>query len=124
MGMESVRAKIQKGNQGRKTDCQWVRWRIRCQKGPEGESGAGVGGVGLRSGVRSAFRGRLEDQRKGRRSGGEGRSAHLTHLRREAMVSSPRWAEGAPLISTLAAAEGLDGVGSQLGVCSTAVEAQ
>ena len=46
MGMESVRAKIQKGNQGRKTDCQWVRWRIRCQKGPEGESGAGVGGVG------------------------------------------------------------------------------
>lgn len=78
----------------------------------------------LRSGVRGVFRGGLEDQRKGSRSEREGRSAHLTHLRREAVVSSPRWAAGAPSISTLAAAEGLDGVGSQRGVCSTAVEAQ
>lgn len=119
--MESVRAKIQKGHQGRK-DCQWRRWRIRYQTGPEGESGAGGGGggAGLQSGVRGVFRGRLEDRRKGSRGGREGRSAHFTQLRREAVVSSPRWAAGAPPISTLAAAEGLDGVGSQRGVCSTA----
>lgn len=70
--------------------------------------------------MRGVFRGRLEDRRKGSRGGREGRSAHFTQLRREAVVSSPRWAAGAPPISTLAAAEGLDGVGSQRGVCSTA----
>lgn len=72
--------------------------------------------------MRGVFRGRLEDRRKGSRGGREGRSAHFTQLRREAVVSSPRRAAGAPPppISTLAAAEGLDGVGSQRGVCSTA----
>lgn len=53
-----------------KTDCQWGRWRIRCQMGPEGERvngaglGVGGGGWGLLSGVRGVFRGRLEDERK------------------------------------------------------------
>lgn len=60
--------------------------------------GWGGGGGRLLSGVRGVFRGRIEDQRKGSRSGRERRSAHLTHLRREAVVSSPRWAAGAPSI--------------------------
>ena len=72
MGMESVRAKIQKGNQGRKTDCQWVRWRIRCQKGPEGESGAGVGGGGVAERGEECVQRQIRGSEKGKKEWGRG----------------------------------------------------